>query len=362
MVEFINGLNLSERFFFDIAKPILDKYFPDLVYSSGLIGYGSDVLGFDDVISTDHMWGPRFYMFVSETDIALKEQLFSVFSKELPYTYEGYSVNFSKPNMNDSGVRHPEYITKGLVSPLIFIQTLNVYLDSYLGVHDFDTLSMVDWLALSEHRLLSLTSGKIFVDNLDINKQLSKIRFYPDHVRLFLIASNWSLIAEEQAFVKRCFDVGDEIGSVLVCARIAERLMRLAFLYCNMYAPYSKWFGKAFKLLPIQENIKFALHLAVIATNIEEREKNIVLSQKLLADLHNSLKITEFIDIKIERYFGRDIKVIFADKLAESVKKKLSGTLLENCPLIGSLSEVSNFTIISDSPDYQAKIRALYLD
>jgi len=51
-----------------------------------------------------------------------------------------------------------------------------------------------------------------------------------------------------------------------------------------MYAPYCKWFGKAFKLLPIHENIKSIIHNAVIITNIKEREKNIVLSQKLLAD------------------------------------------------------------------------------
>ena len=45
MAEFIKGLELSESFFLEIAKPILDVHFPDLKYSAGLIGYGSDVLG-----------------------------------------------------------------------------------------------------------------------------------------------------------------------------------------------------------------------------------------------------------------------------------------------------------------------------
>ena len=61
-MKFIKGLELCEGFFFDIAKPILDKHFQSLPYSAGLIGYGSDVLGYDDEVSTDHMWGPRFLL------------------------------------------------------------------------------------------------------------------------------------------------------------------------------------------------------------------------------------------------------------------------------------------------------------
>jgi len=123
LIKFIKGLDLCGGFFFDIAKPILDKHFKGLPYSAGLIGYGSDVLGYDDEVSTDHMWGPRFYLFIKETDLPLKPQILNVFSRELPYTYKGYCINFSEPDPNDNGVRHPEMKTEGLVSPLIFIQT-----------------------------------------------------------------------------------------------------------------------------------------------------------------------------------------------------------------------------------------------
>ena len=41
MSDFIKGLALCEGFFNECAKPIIDKYFPDLHYSAGLIGYGS---------------------------------------------------------------------------------------------------------------------------------------------------------------------------------------------------------------------------------------------------------------------------------------------------------------------------------
>ena len=357
---FIKGIALCEGFFFEIAKLILDKHFTGLKYSAGLVGYGSDVLGYDDEVSTDHMWGPRFYLFLDDKDISKKQVILEAFGRYLPYDYRGYSVHFSEPDPNDNEVRHPERITEGSVSPLIFIHTLNEYLTNYLGTADLDNLSGRDWLSFSEHRLLALTSGRIFWDGLGIQKAIDKIRFYPEDVRLYLIASNWSLAAEEQAFVKRCFIVGDDLGSMLVCGRIADRLMRLSFLYCKAYAPYSKWFGSAFLRLPVDVDLKSTIYDAVRASGITERENNIALAQKLTADMHNRSNLTEFVDVKIESYFGRDIKVIFADKIASAVMAKLSGTYFERYPLIGSLSAVPNFTSISDDPIYRNRVKGLY--
>lgn len=54
MSEFIKGTDLCEGFFNEYAKPIIEKHFPNLKHSAGLIGYGSDVLGYDDAVSNDH--------------------------------------------------------------------------------------------------------------------------------------------------------------------------------------------------------------------------------------------------------------------------------------------------------------------
>jgi len=354
----VKGLELCEQFFLDIAKPVLEKNFPGLRYAAGLIGYGSDVLGFDDEVSTDHMWGPRFYLFLDEAGIALKGRILEAFSENFPYAYKGYSVNFSKAD--EGGVRCPEFIAEGRVSPLVFVHTVAGYLDEYLGTHRLEGLSAADWLSFSEHRLLTLTSGKLFADQLNLAGALDRLRHYPEDVRLYLVASNWSLIAEEQAFVRRCHDVGDEIGSALVCGRIADRLMRLAFLYCGWYAPYSKWFGKSFGLLPIDQAIRAAILRAVTAAGIRDREDSIVFAQKAMADLHNRLGITDPVDVKIENYYDRAIKVIFAEKIAQAAAKRLAGTPLQDCPLIGALSQVANFVAITEPVRYRERIKHLY--
>ncbi len=360
MAEFIKGLELCRGFFFDAAKPILDKHFPSLAYSAGLIGYGSDVLGYDDEVSRDHMWGPRFYLFLREADIGRKDEIFTAFSQELPYEYKGYSVNFTVPDPNDNGVQHPLMISSGKVNSLIFIQTFDEFLDEQLGTNDIEHLTVPDWLTISEHRLLSLTAGTLFHDGLKLNKRLEGIRYYPEDVRRYLIASNWDIIASEQAFVKRCAEVGDDIGSVIVGSRIAERLIRLCFLYRKQYAPYSKWFGTAFRLLDVNKQIKSELDLALHAAEIAEREDHLATAQALVAELHNESGVTAPVDYKIESYYGRDIKVIFADKFAEAAADTLTGTALENIPRIGAFSSIGGLSNVSDDKQYYPQIKPIY--
>ena len=158
------------------------------------------------------------------------------------------------------------------MNPLIFIRTFDEFLEDELGTSDFEHLSAADWLTFSEHRLLSLTAGTWFHDGLSLAGRLDAIRCYPEAVRRYRIAANWDIIASEQAFVRRCADVGDDLGSVIVAARIAERLMRLCFLYKKQYAPYSKWFGTAFARLDVPQELKDALNGALHAAEIGQRE------------------------------------------------------------------------------------------
>lgn len=360
MCKFVKGLALCEGFFHSCAKSIIENHFPTLQYTAGLIGYGSDVLGYDDPVSTDHMWGPRFYLFLDKKDIGLQGAIWQALSENLPYTYKGYSVHFTEPDPQDCGVQHPKYISEGNVNPLIFIQTFEDYLVEQLGTAALDTISPMEWLAFSEHRLLSLISGKFFVDGLHCADTIDKIRFYPKEVKLYLIASNWDIIASEQAFIKRCGACGDEIGSRIICARIAERLMRLCFLYTNTYAPYSKWFGTAFRRLPVDDRIRHTIDLALAASCVEEREDRIVEAQAMVADMHNASGLTDFVEYRIESYFGRDIKVIFADKFAEATAKALTNTPFANIPRIGTFSQIGGLSALADEKTYYAQIASVY--
>lgn len=360
MDSFIPGRELCRSFFHEIAEPILARYFPDLRYSAGLLGYGSDVIGFDDQTSTDHMWGPRFYLFLEEVDFARKAEIETRFAREFPYTYKGYSVNFSAPNPNDHGVRVAETISAGEVSPLVFFYTIDGFLSEYLGTTDMGALDAFDWLCLPEHRLLALSVALFFVDDLGFAERLKTFDFYPDEVVRYLVASQWSLIGEEQAFVTRAGARGDEIGARVLAARMVERLMRLCFLYCRRYAPYSKWFGTGFARLAIDDAIGGQLNAALAAHDVLHREQHLVAAQLLVAELHNRSGFAPPISVRAQAYFSRPIQVVRADEIASAIAAALHGTPLAELPLIGTLSQVGNFTAISDNPAYRRRIRRLY--
>src|SRR5262245_33249932 len=106
MPEFIPGLKLGEAFFHEAVKPIIEQHFPDLQYSAALIGSGSEILGFDTVMSSDHHWGPRAMLFLSEADFAeRRDPLHEAFATQLPYSFRGYSTHYSAPDPNDNGVQ-----------------------------------------------------------------------------------------------------------------------------------------------------------------------------------------------------------------------------------------------------------------
>ena len=88
MPEFIPGLQLSEAFYNEAVRPILDTHFPGLIYSAALIGSGSEVLGFDTPMSSDHHWGPRVLLFLNDADFEhYKQPIHDILGNELPLPF-----------------------------------------------------------------------------------------------------------------------------------------------------------------------------------------------------------------------------------------------------------------------------------
>ena len=63
---FTPGLELSGSFYREVVRPLV----AGREHAAALLGWGSDVLGFDTARSTDHGWGPRLLIFVDRAEAA----------------------------------------------------------------------------------------------------------------------------------------------------------------------------------------------------------------------------------------------------------------------------------------------------
>lgn len=109
-------------------------------------------------------------------------------------------------------------------------------------------------------------------------------------------------------------DVGDELGSQLVAARLVYDVIRLCFLLERHYAPYSKWWGTAFACLACAEHVGPQLCAALAATTWQEREERLAHVYETVASAQNAVAVAAPQDPGSRSYFGRPYQVIMADR------------------------------------------------
>jgi hypothetical protein len=361
---FIPGLELNAGFYAEVVAPILADAFPRLRYAAALIGYGSDVLGYDTSRSTDHEWGPRLWLFLAEEgNPSLAEAIRTILAERLPSAYRGFSTHFGEPG--GDGVRSMTPHPGGPIAHKIEVYPLRPALTSWLGVDPCGELSAVDWLLMPHQKLLEITAGRVFHDGLGaLGAARATLAWYPRDVWLYLIAAQWSRIAEQEAFVGRAGEVGDELGSALVAASLVRDLMDLCFLCERRYAPYGKWFGTAFAELACAPRLLPLFRDALRAETWREREEFLAPAYELVAGMHNALGITAPIDPRPRPYHERPFRVLHAERFAAPTAAAIADpavrAIVERAGLIGSLDQVSDNTGVVSDPAIAARLRALY--
>src|SRR3954453_3852408 len=166
MPEFIPGLELSRLFYLEAVKPILDTQFSDLRYDAALVGYGSEVLGFDTPMSRDHSWGPRLRLFLSEPDRSRYGDLIDqALRRGLPLSFRGYPTSFVP--IPGEASRALEARSNGEVDHFVWISTMSDLLRhefAYEG--DGGEIAPADWLTFPQHKLRTLTAGAVYHSGL----------------------------------------------------------------------------------------------------------------------------------------------------------------------------------------------------
>ena len=372
MVEkqmFLPGMELAERFFNEVVEPIISELNGELSYSAGLIGPGSEVLGFDNEMSSDHHWGPRVMIFLRTVDYEqLAGSMKTVLSHKLPHRFLGYPTSFTPPG-GDSGnacVQLLDYENEGLVSHRVEMFDFASFIESYVGVGSGldKPLSIQDWLVIPQQKLRSLKDGRLFRDDLGLSAKLALLDYYPHDLWLYLLASCWTRIEQAEHLMGRAGDVGDEIGSSLIAAGLVRDLMRLSFFMEKVYPPYEKWFGTAFDKLKIALFLKPHLESTLKAETWQDRERCLVKAYRVVAEKHNQLGVTAELPVEARPFHDRPYKVIsmgeYSSAINESIQDEAVQRLIQT-RLLGNVDLMSDSTDVSESLFAQGVLKQLFL-
>jgi hypothetical protein len=346
------------------VRPILDAQFPGLPHSAALIGYGSDVLGFDTPRSTDHEWGPRAMLFLGEENhAALASSISDALTARLPTSFRGYSTSFAEADAN--GVRVAEAAEAGNVRHHVRILTAKEFFRLALNIEPDRALHVRDWLVFSEQKLLEVTSGAVFHDGLgELNPVRTRLSYYPHQVWLYLLAAQWMRIDQEEPFVGRAGEAGDELGSQIIAARLVRDLMRLCFLMEHRYAPYNKWLGTAFARLDCGSELGAIFSEVMASRSWKERERHMCAAYEKVATMHNKLGITSPIETGVRRFHDRPYLVLggarFAKAISDTIEDPELRKIYADVGPIGSVNQFIDNTNVLTRADLLARAKPVF--
>lgn len=337
---FVSARVLGAGFHEEVVQPLLGK----TPYAAGLLGWGSDVLGYDTARSTDHGWGPRLHVFVDAHEV---DRVSRAIDSGLPSEYRGYAVRFGWDAQEP--VHH------------VTVTTVDAWLEEELGVLNGRHLSLHDWLVTPQQKLLGVVAGAVYADDGRLQVVRDALRWYPDDLWLWILGCQWSRIAQEEAFVQRASEVGDELGSRVVAARLTRDLMRLALLMDRTYAPYTKWLGTAFARLGHPDGLDRDLEQALAADTLADRERALTTAYEKVAVRHNELKLTETVDPVPRQYFDRPAMVLGAGRFVTACLAAVKDPRVRDLRgLVGAIDQFADNTDVLSNPAVYRKLISIY--
>ncbi len=362
---FIPGLELSRWFYQEAVRPLLQAYYPNLRHAAALIGPGSEVLGFDTPMSADHCWGPRLLLFLGERDWAIEhDALHDSLARHLPPQFLGYSTHFSEPDPQDHGTQLPQMPQPGgLINHRVEIHTLRGFCLDLLGWDMELPPTVAAWLTFPQQKLLSITAGAVYWDEIGLENLRGRLAYYPQDVWLYLLAAGWARIGQEEHLTGRAGYAGDELGSQLIAARLVRDCMRLVFLMERAYMPYPKWLGSAFARLACAAELAPHLQGVLRAPTWQEREPHLCAAYEFLAGQHNRLRLTEPLDEQVHPFFGRPFRVLGAERFSTALLAQIRDPEVQQIatrPPIGSIDLFSDNTDLLESAQWGGKLLGLY--
>jgi hypothetical protein len=338
------GVDVARWYWREVVAPLLQDQWPDLPHTAGRLGGGSDVLGLDDAMSRDHDWGLRLTLLVPADQVAAVRTLLD---RDLPGTFRGMPTRFA--TSWDAAVVHR-----------VEVMAPEDFATGHLGVGLDGPMDAVDWLALTGQSVLEVAAGPLFCDTDGrIRRLRDTLAWYPPDLWRYTVACDWQRIDQELPFIGRTAQLGDDLGSRLITARLVGVAMHLGFLLHRRWAPYPKWFGTIFAALPIAAEVQPMLNTAIAADTWPAREQALCRALESLLELQRQAGLPAP-GSATRPFFDRPFRSLSPDVVA-MLGRDIEDPVVRGLPVgVGAIEQwVDNVDVLVD-PHRRAAVTAVW--
>ncbi len=243
----MKGLLLSKQFYFAYGKDMIESGFPQLAsrIAVGLAGEGSECLGFDDDLSTDHDFEPAFCLWLTEQDERQHGMDLARAYRQLPKEFGGYSRQTLAPV---GGSRH------GVMSIAAFYHR---FLGAPTAPNTHDR-----WLYTPSASLLCACNGEVFRDDLGEFSAVRQalLQGYPEDIRRKKLAGHAVMMAQAGLYnYPRCIKRGENGAAQLAVFEFVKHAISTVYLLNNRYEPFYKWAYRGTRDLPLLSSLEPSL-------------------------------------------------------------------------------------------------------
>ena len=239
----MKGLELSRKYYEAFGRQMILEQFPDIVdqTAAGLVGYGSECLGFDDAVSTDHDYGPSFCVW-------LPRDLYAKYGSRMQAAYDALPKEFM-----GCAARVEEEQGKGRVGVLCLE-------DLYLEILGRGSVpeTAAEWFAIPEAALATATNGAVFEDPCGKFTEMREglLAYYPREVWLKKLAESIARAAQAGQYnYARAMKRGERVAAELALTEFVREAMQIVYLLNKKYAPFYKWMHRGMKELAVGSEI-----------------------------------------------------------------------------------------------------------
>ncbi len=246
------GMELAREFYEQAGRPMLRQKYPEYAdrIAAGLVGEGSECLGFDDAFSVDHDFGPGFCLWLTREDYQAIGSRLQADYQALAARWPGAPArNVTPEGTNRAGVMEIDEFFRRFTG-----HTHAPKSDSWQDI--------MTWNAIPTERLASVMNGQVFEDPLgEFTRRREEFAKYPEPVRLCRLGQALGRMAQAGQYNYSRAKKRQDADMMYAClAEFVCAAQETAYLLDEAYIPFYKWRARGMERLEHADGLIPLLH------------------------------------------------------------------------------------------------------